>query len=228
MSSKWFELKLKAIELRKLGISMGKIEKSLGIPKSTLSSWFRGIKLNKKAQYKITEDRLKHLRLARSKAVKWHNEQKKLRLNDARAAALKTLIELDTINPAIKELALSMLYLGEGGKGDKSGTLLGSSDPLILKFFTGMLIQNYKIDVYKIKCALHLRADQNPEKLKRYWSQILNLPIQNFMKSSVDSRTKGRPTYPSYKGVCVVSCGNTALQRKLMFLSRGFCEKIAS
>ena len=39
-------------------------------------------------------------------------------------------------------------------------------DPLILKFFIKALNKNYGITPNKIKCELHLRADQNPQKLK--------------------------------------------------------------
>ncbi|MFH0937551.1 MAG: hypothetical protein V1808_04655 [Candidatus Daviesbacteria bacterium] len=116
-----------------------------------------------------------------------------------------------------------MLYLGEGSK-TKNGTVIGSSDPLILKFFISLLLKNHKIDLNTIKCALHLRADQNPEVITKYWSKVLGIPLKNFTSSSIDLRTKGHLTYPTYNGVCVVSCGNIALQRKLIFLSRKFCE----
>jgi hypothetical protein len=41
-----------------------------------------------------------------------------------------------------------------------------------------------------------------------------------------DSRTKGSKTYEYYKGVCVLRCGNAAIQRKLLFLAEEFCKKI--
>lgn len=118
-----------------------------------------------------------------------------------------------------------MLYLGEGSK-TKSGTTMGSSDPLILKFFINSLLKNHDVNIKKIKCALHLRADQDPELLKQYWSKQLGIPLENFTSPSIDLRTKGRPTYPTYNGVCVVNCGNIALQRKLIYFSRKFCDKV--
>jgi len=139
--------------------------------------------------------------------------------------ALQILNKLDIQNKLIQDLALAMLYLGEGGK-TPSGTILGSSDSLILKFFINLLLKNYNVDISKIKCALHLRADQNPDKLKKYWSEELNIPLKNFFASSIDQRTKGRSTYSTYNGVCVVSCGNIALQRRLVYLSRKFCAAV--
>lgn len=225
MKSRWFELKNKAIELRQKGTSLREIEKSLKIPKSTLSGWFKNIKLTKDQQDKLRRNWLNALTKARRQAVIWHNEQKQFRLEIAEKQADGVLANLSTDNTHIVELALAMLYLGEGLK-TKSGLGLGNSDPLILKFFVNILIKNYNVDIDKIKCALHLRADQNPEKLKRYWSKQLNLPLTNFTSPSIDKRTAGRPTFNTYNGVCVVQCGNIALQRKLLYLSRKFCKRI--
>ncbi len=227
MRSKWFDLKPKAIELRQQGISLREIEKILNIPRSTLSGWFKNVQLTLKQKRRLLENRLKHLHQARIQAVKWHHKQKALRLKEAEKQAIDILSKLDNKNQSVEELALAMLYLGEGSK-TKSGTVLGSSDSLILKFFISSLLKNHNIDINQIKCSLHLRADQNPELLSKHWSRALNIPLSNFTSPSIDLRTKGTPTYPGYNGVCVVNCGNIALQRKLIYLSRKFCERVMS
>jgi hypothetical protein len=71
-----------------------------------------------------------------------------------------------------------------------------------------------------------LRADQNPEKMKRFWSKELGLPLNSFGYVALDKRTVGSKTYPHYKGVCYVRCGNAAIQRKLMYLSEIFYKKV--
>lgn len=223
MKSKWFELKPRAIELRQQGISLRKVEKILKIPRSTLSGWFKHVKLTEEQILKLRKGHIKHLKSARKEAIKWHNLQKETRIKYAESEAKKTLLKLDCTNEAIQELALAMLYLGEGSKG-KSGTAMGSSDPLILRFFVNYLIKKV-VDINKIKCSLHLRADQNPKRLTNYWSETLKIPLKNFTQPSIDLRTKNRPTYPNYNGVCVINCGNIALQRKLVFLSKKFCEE---
>ena len=55
MKSRWFELKSKAVRLRKSGKSIRFIEGKLGIPKSTLSGWFKNIELSNK-QKKVLKD----------------------------------------------------------------------------------------------------------------------------------------------------------------------------
>lgn len=227
MKSKWFGLRPEAIELRRKGGSIREVEKLLKIPRSTLSGWFRNIELTEKQKNKLKKNWLKGLNKARVRAVMWHNQQKQTRLKYAENQALSLLSAIDLENKAVLELALAMLYLGEGLK-TKSGTGMGSSDPLILKFFIHSLVKNYNVSINKVKCSLHLRADQDPESLKKYWSRELNIPLENFTSASIDQRTKGRSTYSTYYGVCVVNCGNIALQRKLVYLSRNFCEKIIS
>ncbi len=225
MRSKWFDLKPKAIQLRKQGRSLRDVELSLGIPRSTLSFWFKDVKLTS-LQYKFLENRhKKSLIKARKEAVVWHNQQKRDRLKLAENEAEKTLHKIGK-DKETTELALALLYLGEGSKKSPT-TSMGNSDPLILKFFLKAIVNVYKIDIEKIRFDLHIRADQNPELLKKYWAKELQAPIHRFLTVSVDKRTVGKFTYPDYKGVCVITCGNIAVQRKLVYIGRKFCEKVS-
>ena len=225
MISKWYEYKPEARRLRNNGLSIKDIHKKLGIPLSTLSGWLKDVKLNKNQRAKLEKKWRQALVDARVKAVLWHNEQKKFRIEQAQTQAKTTLSQIDITDKNILDLTLALLYLGEGSK-KTLGTSMGNSDPQILKFFITILKYNYAIDNKNIKCELHLRADQDPNKIRKYWSKELHLSIKNFMTISIDERTSGKPTYHSYKGVCVVRCGNVAIQRKLVYLSKIFCEKV--
>lgn len=225
MKSKWFEYKGKALKLRNKGLSIRIIENKLGVPRSTLSNWFKDVKLSKEQKDKLLFNWRKGLVEARKKAVVWHNKQKEKRLREAKDEALKVVNDIDISNKNIVELALAILYLGEGSKKNLE-TAIGSSDPLILKFFVAILKKVYKIDISKIKCELYLRADQNSQQMKSFWSNELNLPLDNFQRVSFDKRTVGSKTYEYYNGVCNVRCGNVAIQRKLVYLSDIFIKKI--
>lgn len=223
MKSRWFKLKTTAVALRKTGKSIRDIESELKIPRSTLSGWFKDVELTK-SQKKILEQ--KHhqaLVKARKGAVKWHNEQKEKRIKIAEMEADEVLSKIGK-EEEILELCLSLLYLGEGDKKG-SKTSMGNSDPLILKFFLGIMQNIYNIDINNISFYLHLRSDQNSELMKKYWSKELGVPIGRFMKTSIDKRTVKSKTYDHYKGVCVVSCGHVAIRRKLVYLGRKFCER---
>jgi|SRR3989344_771255 len=226
MRPQWYELKIKALKFRKSGISIVKIESLLGIRRSTLSGWFKAIQLTGKQKERLLANKFKGLAKARKRAVVWHNAQKTARLLEAEEQAKSTLKSLK-INKGYLDLALAMLYLGEGMK-TSTGTAMGNSDPLILNFFIRGLQINYGVPLSKIKCILHIRADQDPLMLKKFWAKQLTLPLSNFTSVSIDKRTTGSTSYPSYKGVCVVSCGHSSIQRKLISLSRLFCQQIIS
>lgn len=225
MISKWYEYKEEAIRLRKTGVSITKIEKQLSIPRSTLSGWFKNIKLSEKQKQKLATSSKAHLADARKKAVAWHNAQKEFRVQEAEKSAKETFSRLKISDPSILELAAAILYLGEGSKKNAE-TSLGSSDPMILKFFIAVLRRAYALEDSKIRCELYLRADQDPVKIKRFWSNELQLPIESFRQVNIDKRTAGSVTYDHYKGVCNIRCGTVAIQRKLMALSKLFCEGV--
>lgn len=226
MLSKWSKLKSDAIALRKKGQSLSSIHLKLGIPKSTLSYWFKNIKLSKKQKSKLNKNWRNGLVMARKVATKWHNAQKTIRLQQAEQDAQAVLSTIDIQNKGILELTLSLLYLGEGTK-KKDETSLGSSNPKILNFYIKALILLYGIDTNNFRCQLYLRADQDPKKIKHYWSKTLKLPITCFGFVSLDKRTLGQETYADYKGVCSVAGGGVAVQRRLAFLADQYLDTIA-
>jgi len=225
MLSKWSDKKEAAIILRKKGNSIRNIEARLNIPRSTLSGWFKGIYLTKKQKAILDRRWREGFLRARRKAALWHNDQKQKRLEVAEWQAREIISNSDIANPNLIEIAFAMLYLGEGFKGDYTG--MANSDPAILHSFVSFLIKNCHVPINKIKCSLYLRADQKAVSLKKFWSQTLNLPIENFKYANIDQRTLKSKTRDSYKGVCSISCGNVAIQRRLVNIGRIFCEKIS-
>ena len=202
-------LRESAIALRQSGQSLKSINKTIGVPLSTLSSWLKDIPLTSQQLQILQEQRAAALQVARLKAAEWHRGQKALRLLAAKRAAEKTLAELEPTN-AVLDLALAMLYFGEGTKTDQQ-TTIASSDAKLLRFVVAVLERNYGISRSRIRCDLHLRLDQDPYKLKKYWSRQLNIPVERFKHVSFDKRSANKATYPRYKGVCVIGCGNVAI-----------------
>ena len=164
MRSKWYELKPVALKLRKSGKSTRNIEKILKIPRSTLSGWFKYIKLDDEQLASLELNRINSLKKARHKAVMCHNNQKKQGVLEAEKQSLITLANLEINNMFIRELALAMLYLGEGIKGN-NGLGIGNTDALILKFFIQIITTDYNISKDKIKLYLHFQVK---DKLKLF------------------------------------------------------------
>jgi len=224
MASQYIQKKEEAIRLRKLGMSLREVEDTLHIPRSTLSYWFRDVELPAKHRRTLARKAGLALSKARIEAVKWHNAQKTERLRQAADAASQTLSRIDTADNTVAEIALAMLYLGEGTKKSDI-TAMGNSNPMVLKFFVSMLERLYRVPRTDMRCEIHIRADQKPDTVTKYWSDTLEISRRNFSKPSIDKRTAGKPTYPDYNGVCVVRCSRVAIQRKLMYIATQFCEK---
>lgn len=226
MQSKWFELKGRAIRLRKKGCSIRDIEKRLGVPKSTLSGWLKFIQMDEANRKKLLDNWHLALAKARDKAALWHRAQKEKRLEDAKQYALERVSQFGLQNRKVQELALAVLYMGEGRKTQEH-TSLGSSDPLIVRFFLLTLRELYNIDVTRVRCVLFLRADQNEEQMKEFWAKELHLPLHQFVRVHKDKRTLGSKTYEHYRGVCSVEYGDAAIQRRLVFMGRLILNNIS-
>ena len=216
-----------AIKLRKKGFSIGYIENKTGINRSTLSGWFKNVELTKSQKDRLRNHRLEGMIKARKKAVLWHNFQKAKRLKEAEKEAAAVLKSLNLNNKNILDLALSMLYWGEGFK--KSLNVgMGNTDPNILRFLIYVLRNNYQVSNDAFIAQLHLRSDQDEQKEIKYWAKILNIPEKNFRWTQFDQRTTNHQTYPHYHGVCTIYCYNVAIQRKLLSISKQFINAVFS
>jgi len=139
MKSKFYSLKSKIIRLRKSGKTYGEINSIIGekIPKSTLSDWCHSIYLNDRQKIRISkrakENSQKGLILALAK-----NKEK-------REEYLKSIVDRNKhLSEKLKDknvckIALAILYLGEGAKNIKRGSLsFGNSDPFVIDLFLNL------------------------------------------------------------------------------------------
>lgn len=196
-------LKSQAIKLRKLGLTYSLIQEQLDvkIPKSTLSFWFKNIKLSVSA--KTENKRLSTLATEKSRilAVKANKiiRQKYLDTLSTRYEHLKEKIK--DKNTAL--IALSMIYLGEGGKSRTGSVSIGNSDQNVIRLFLYLLNICFDIDKSKFRCTVQCRADQDTQELEKFWSEITGIPLTQFYKTCIDPRTIGKPSRKlDYKGVC--------------------------
>ena len=153
-----------------------------------------------------------------------HNKQKQSRIDSARIEALNTFESLPTENNSVLELALAMLYYGEGSKNNS--TTLGASDAKMILFFVSACEKLYEVDRTKNRYDLHLRYDQDEETEKRYWANELHIDISLIKYVSRDRRTIGKPTRDGYHGVCQVRIGSVAIQRRLISLYSVYCSSV--
>lgn len=195
-------MKEKAIHLRRQGNTYSEIRatSSKAIPKSTLSGWFHGLKLSKRAKARLkkkTDEHLNKVRITAHTASKRYRQEYLDEIRKRNEWALFSIQEKETA-----KIALAMLYLGEGKK--QGGSIsFGNSNPETITLFIGLLRSVYSIDEKKFRLTVQCRADQSDLKLKRYWSELTHIPINQCYRTQVDKRSIGVPTKKEgYKGVC--------------------------
>jgi hypothetical protein len=197
-------LRLEVIKFRKQGKTYSEINKKLKsiIPKSTLSYWCRNIYLPRGYKRKIREYNKFNLIKARRIALVANKIKREKYLQSVLNRNLH--LEKALKNRDTAKIALAMLYLGEGSKDSKRGSLMfGNSDPFIISLFLRLLRYCYSIDEGKLRCTLQCRADQNIKKLERFWFRITGIPLSQFYKARVDPRTIGKKSNRlDYEGVC--------------------------
>ena len=133
MESKWLESKNKAVSLRKKGLSIGQIENKLGIPRSTLSGWFKNIELSEPQKQKLLDNWSNGLINARKKAALWHKKD-----GENRRIAIKKDVEsfFNNINidKKLGELLMATFYLAEGTKKENCFVFANSNSEICLLY----------------------------------------------------------------------------------------------
>lgn len=219
----YIKYKGRAITLRRAGKAYTEIQEIIKpkIPQSTLSDWFKHtafsieeierIAIN--ARQRIRNGHLKTLIIKKAKRKVYFQE-----IHD-RLLPLNNLLG----DPYVAKLALMMLYWCEGKKALRGSVSFGNSDPKMIRLFLLLMRKCYVISEEKFRATVQCRADQNPETLALYWSNITNIPLGQFYKPLIDPRTIGKPSKRlDYKGVCRIDYFSAKVYHELLAASSIF------
>lgn len=186
------ELKLKAIKLRKRGLSYGEIKKQINVSKSTLSLWLKSIPLNPQLQARLYTKRI-HM-LARGP-----QSQRERRKREIESIIDKAMQEIETpLSYETYKLFGAALYWAEGSK--TKNFEITNSDPYLIAFMCGWFKKVFDIKPAKMKIHLNIYPQQNEEKLKRFWFDLTGVPLMNFGKSFIKSANKSYKKNNLYYG----------------------------
>lgn len=201
--------KLVAFNLRKEGKSYNEIVQILGVAKSTLSNWFKGQEFSEDIKESVTNrakidstSRLKALNRARGDVLKAHYIQ-------AEIEALRE-IKVNISSPLFVSGVVA--YWGEGDKSTASIVRLANTDPQMISLFIKFLLTYCCVEKNKLRGALYIYEDLDPEECKQYWSRATGLV--HFHKTMVlpsRHKTKKLPY-----GTCTVLVNSTYLKKKLL------------
>jgi hypothetical protein len=203
--------KQKAIELRQDRKSYNYISKKLGVPKSTLSSWFKEIDwslqlreiLKEESSFRVPE-RLKNV--LKANQLRWQKLDKE---NEQKATEGYPQLKLSPLF----NLGLS-LYWSLGDQSLKNNIVsVSSNDPQILKVINSFLISFAKDQQEKISAKLIIYPDLNEGMQKNFWSLATGIPSPRFKKSTViKTKSNKRSSY----GICEIFVNSRALKLKIL------------
>jgi excisionase family DNA binding protein len=105
------------------------------------------------------------------------------------------------------------LYIGEGYKRSRNRVALANSDPLVMLQATRWI---RRLTDREPLFWLQYHADQDPEQLVRFWSELLEAPREavRVLRKSNSNQLTGR-LWRSRYGVLSVSVGDTYLRARL-------------
>lgn len=205
-------LREQAIKLRLKGYTYGQIRRSLGVSKSTLSDWLRNLPLTSKQQKLLEKNKLLSKELGREKFIKTFKDKQLSRIKTVLGQQVKELLPLTK-----KELFLAgvFLYWGEGEK--RHGRFsISNTDPRIIKFALFWMTEILEVPKEYIKVRLHVYHDMNTEKVINFWSEHLNLSINQFRGPYVKKSKREGLTYKSFGyGTCQIYTHRVALSEKI-------------
>lgn len=173
--------KLKAKELRVLGMSIRKISETLGLNKSTVSYWCRDVVLSKKQKDNLIKEQrkegikalLKNAEIKREKRIK---ETKKLKNIGEEKVGILSHRDL-----FIAGLAF---YWGEGYKEANEEVGFTNSDPHAILFIMRWFQEVFCVEKkdFIIRITVNISHQNREEEILRYWSKILKIPRSQFNK----------------------------------------------
>lgn len=217
--------KMLARHLRKRGLSLKDIAVKLNVAKSSVSIWVRDVKLTKKQVAflkhkahlqeiikKRVETRLRNENERRRKIFLAHKQKlSKFKLNK------DTLIAIG-----------SMLYWAEGGKAPSNKVFgFSNSDPLMIKVMLSFVRNICKVPENKLRGHICLHSHLNPRQAEKFWSEISQIPISQFHKTSQQSNkrsTNTRDTLPY--GTFSLGIYSTDLYLQMLAWIESFTEKV--
>lgn len=177
-----------AFELRKQGKSYNEICNQLGMSKSTLTSWFKGVDFSEEIKKSL------------SKQVYSESVRRLIKLNSIRGDLLnaqylqaekEALQDLEKYSRDPLFVAGVVAYWGEGDKTKGNQVRLINTDPKMLILFKNFLLKFGAINEEKLRGALFIYEDLHEQECKRFWTK--NVGKIKFHKTQVlPSRHKSK------------------------------------
>lgn len=186
------DLKQKALILRKKGWSYNEIRQKIPVAKSTLSHWLKNILLKKSYRDRLYTKKIHFLSFG-------SRSQKERRLREVNKIIDNAKKEIKSpISNEAQRLFGAALYWAEGTKG--GGLVFTNSDPHLILFMVKWFEKTFNIKPNTLSAHLNIYGQQNDMILKKFWSDLCDIPVKNFGKSYIKPSNKGYKKNNLYYG----------------------------
>jgi len=208
-----------AIALRQKGMSYSQIKKDLGIPKSTLSGWLKN--------YPLSPERIKELQHGEKTIEKYRETMRKKKEKRLQEFFIEQKELIFPMSERELYLAGLFLYWGEGSKQHSSSLIISNTDPAVINFFSFWLTKALKVPKEKKKIQLQLYSDMDINKEIDYWSKILNIPKQQFVRPYIKESSSTRINHKGGfgHGTCGLRIGDARLTERTIMSIDAIAEK---
>jgi len=202
-----FSKKLKAIELRKNGLSYSEIRNSITVSKSTLSNWLKDIELSNEHKSRLSKLQATGYIGAKTNQTKALLHHKKI----------KQTAEIEAIKLSQKPFFVAglMLYWAEGDK--RSGRLqFSNSDPDMIKLMMKWFRKFCNVPEEKFRIGLFIHTLHIREDCLDFWSKVTGLPLEQFNKPYIKPTIFSNRKNKLYEGTCVIKVHSKDLFSKVL------------
>lgn len=172
-----------ALALRKKGFSYTYISSKSGLSKSTLSGWLTEI------PYTPNKETVLAFGKARAAASARRAELRQKSIQEIRKIAAKDIGEMSPRDLFVFGLGL---YLGEGCKTNSQIRMI-NSDPRIIQA-TIAWFRMLGVEKRQLRLRLHLYPDSDVRESLQFWSRTTSIPVSQFQKHQIDTRTDKKVT----------------------------------
>ncbi len=224
--AKSFE-KIKAMSLRREGVSIKSIARILSVSKGSASLWCKDVKLSSEQ----IENLHKSMVIGGYKGRMLGAQlQKDRRMN--KIEAYRSLGAMEMKNLSEREVLLLGLglFLGEGTKG-KNQFIFSNSNPEIIKLILLWLRKNFRVSSEDIFCRIFINVVHSSRihEIQKRWAEITGLPLNNF-KPPVFIKAKNKKIYEnhnSHLGTLAVRVRKSSeLHYRILGLCHGLVYKL--
>lgn len=203
-------LRVKAREWRLAGSSIDDICSRLSLSKGTVYHWIKDIPLQRS---KRGGENLRKGGPAHIAAAKKH----KLRRESAYVLGLS---EYDSLMSAPSFRDFVTLFMTEGYRRGKNVVSVANSNHTLIRLACFWL---RKLSNKRLRAAFQHYADQDPEVLRRYWSEVTGIDASE-IKSSLKTNAGGLQGRNNrcVNGVLTIAVYDTQMRNRML----GWCERI--